>query len=555
MVSVLTRIARIMGKTVFLIFLTVLSLYFFISYIIIPVGVPITAKTLGTKVLAHPVSLKAAWFNPFTLHLSLHELQVSDPDKQLIAGFKKFWVNVSFVSLLKKQVRVESLGLDGLAVNIVLLPDNQINLLSLVPAQPGQKPAQPVTAPEQPAPGAPSGPLPDVAVDKITLTNGTITFTDQAIAPGFTTRLGGMDLLITGISTKPDSRIKLAFTSGIDDKGRIEIQGQLKPFVQPLQMETVFSLNDYAMRALTPYVGKYTGRAVKEGGTLNIKVDYRIAENKLVAAHRLFIQKFDFGEKVESKDALPLPFGLALALLEDPQNRITISLPVHGDISDPKFEYFHLVIQVARNFFMKLVTAPFKMLLAVVPTSGAETSEETSTISFAPGSAILTDENKEKVDLLVKAMADRPKISLEINGSYDTGVDWKELKTHAFEDNLKARLAESSFNELRVFEDMYKAAFGYRGYWGLAREFTKDKKLDEEALKIEARRRIIEKGSPDKAALEALAQARAQVVYDAILAAGLDPARLTLGLTRTTQAGMDQVPLEFTLKIVGDASN
>ena len=101
--------------------------------------------------------------------------------------------------------------------------------------------------------------------------------------------------------------------------------------------------------------------------------DYNIADNKLVASHKILVQRFEFGDKVESKDALHLPFGMAVALLEDPQGKINISLPVHGDMSDPEFEYFHLIGQVARNFFMKLVTKPFSFLASAI---GSESGEE-----------------------------------------------------------------------------------------------------------------------------------------------------------------------------------
>ena len=357
-----------------------------------------------------------------------------------------------------------------------------------------------------------------------------------------------MDLRVSGISTLPDCQVKIVFKSNIDEKGTINSEALIKPFVQPLQMEATFSLNNYAMQALTPYVGKYTGHAVQEGSKLDVKVDYRIADNKLVAKHKVLVQRFNFGVKVESKDALSLPFGLAIALLEDSQEKIDISLPVHGDIADPQFEYFHLLGKVAANFFMKLVTAPFKMLLSFVPSGDAGT-EEMGAISFAPGTSVLADTEKQKAELLAKVIKERPKLFLEINGSYDTVEDWKAMKTQAFDDELAFRQKEYTPLDLRIFEDMYKKNFGMRTGWQLKRQYTKDKKIDEEALKAEIRRQVIEKGAPDKAALEVLAQKRAQAFYDSIIAAGFESARVKIGASRATQISMGQVPLEFTLTV------
>jgi hypothetical protein len=561
------RVIKILVKLIVSVLAGVAGLYLLIAYVVIPIGVPLLARSQGSKLLAHEVSLGAARFNPFTLQFSLKDFKILDTDKQTMVGFKKFRVDVSFLRLLKKELRVESFGIDGLTLNVVLLPDNRINLLSLVPKQ-AKPPAQAQSAagPAQSAPKPdadkaasvppqsgtkpPAGaqPLPEVSVDSIILENGAVFFTDKCIAPGFSTRLSAMDLRVTGVSTRPDSQVKLVLKSNIDDSGRMDIQAQVKPFVQPLQMEASFSLNDYALRALTPYVGKYTGRAVKEGGKLDIRVDYRVADNKLHAGHKVLIQRFDFGEKVESKDALSLPFGLALALLEDTQNRIDISLPVSGDIADPQFEYFHLLGQVAVNFFMKLVTSPFKALLSIVP-SGAAGTEELGMVSFAPGVSVLTDAEKQKLDLLAQVMKERSRLALEINGSYDLVVDWKEITVQAFDADFAARRKESSFTDLRVFEEMYKVKFGLQGYWTLARQYTVKGKTDEEGLKGEIRRRIIEEGAPDKGVLEALAHSRATVVYEAMIAAGFDPARVTVGAVRAAQGGMGIVPMEFTLTV------
>ncbi len=553
------KIFKIIVKIFAWIAIVVIGLYLFISFVVIPIAVPWIAKTQGTKILSHPVSLGGAWFNPFTLDLNLYGLKILDTDKQVIFGFKKFRVDVSFLSLLKKQLHIELINIDGLNLNLVLLADNQLNILSLVPksTQATNPPKEsnadlPIKESNADAPKSmaiePSA-LPDVKIDSITLENGVVNFSDKCIAPGFSTRLSEMNLGVTGVSTKPDSQVKIIYKCKLDEKGKIDIQTQIKPFEKQLQMETTFSLNNYAMHALTPYVGKYTGHAVKDGGNLDIKVDYKIENNKLVASHKLFVENFDFGEKVESKDALSLPFGLVLALLEDTQNRINISLPVHGDISSPKFEYFHLLGQVAVNFFMNIVTSPFKALLSMVP-SGVEGSEEVSTVTFAPGSAVLTDEAKKTIDVLVKAMKERPKVALEINGSYDSNADWRAIKNKVFDTDLATRSKESKRGDMRIFKFMFEEEFGLREYWVLERQYTNNGKLDEESLKREIQRRIIENGAPDKAGLEALGQSRAQVVYDLLVAAGVDIARVSIGVVRETKINMDLIPLEFTLTVV-----
>jgi len=531
------KIGRIALKT----FIGLILLVFFVIYIVIPIGAPLAIRVQGSKTLAHPVRVSSVWLNPFLLRLSINGLRIMDNDKkEVLVGFNKFWLDASFLSLFKKIYRIESIGIEGLVVNAALLPGNKINLMELIPPQNMQK------TPSQSAKPAVPPSLPNLRVDSIRLTNGAVTFTDRTLSPEFKTKLEAVTLNLAGISTNPESISTFAFSTKVDDKGLISAEANFKPFAQPIELESTFSLNDYALTVVTPYVGKYTGRGVKTG-KMDLKMDYKISNNQLNARHKLLIQKFDFGEKVESKNALNLPFGLAVALLEDPQGRISILLPVKGDMSDPKFEYWHLVGQVVTNFFMKLVTSPFLSLLSM---AGVESgTEELGTVSFEAGKPELTDKAREKLALFVNVIKERPKLFLEVNGSYDPEADWKAIKTDAYTADFADRRRQTERSDFRIIKDMYILRFGIRDFWKLEHKFTTNKKIDESAMQQEMRRLIIEKGKADKATLELLAQQRAKAVYDFIIAGGFDPARATIGGIRETQASMGSIPLEFTITV------
>jgi len=558
MTGLLKKIMRIIFKVL----IGILVFALLVIYVVIPVGGPWVIRSQGTKILGHQVKVRSVWFNPVLLRLSINGLQILDSEKKnILVGFDKFWVDASFLSLFKKLYRVEYIGLSGLTVNAGLLPGNKIDLMGLVPGQtpavpekPGQvKPEQALAAdPAKPAaPAFSAAALPDACVDKIALTNGRITFTDRTVNPQFFTKLSDLTLTVTNISTKPGSIANLVFSTKLDEKGLITAEANFKPLPQPLEMESTFSLNDYALTVLAPYVGKYTGRGVKSG-KMDLKMDYKISNNQLVARHKLLIQKFDFGSKVESKDALPLPFGLAVALLEDPQGRISISLPVKGDMSDPKFEYFHLIGQVISNFFIKLVTSPFMSLMSIMgPESG---TDEFASVVFEPGSAGLTPKAKETLSIFVKALKERPRLSVEVNGSYDPQADWKAMKTDAYTAEFSKMRAESARSDFQLVEYMYKLRFGMTGYWELARKFTVNKKIDEPALQTEMKRLIIESGKADRQALELLGGSRAKAVYDQIIAEGFDPGRVKTGPAREAVASLGQVPLEFTITVYEDGS-
>lgn len=549
MSSLLQKILRIVLKVT----LWVLVIYLVLGFIIIPLALTWAVRTQGVKCISHNVHAKSIWLNPLTLTLSVNGLEVMDRDnKEVMVELNKLFINVSFLSLFKKIYRVEDATIDGLKLRAVLLPDGNINLSHLAPQQTSNQGTSDRKAePKAAAPAASQRKeLPHVVVDKILLSNSDVYFTDLTVAPNFKTSLNHINILILGLTTDPSSVVNIAVNALLDEKGKVALQAQVKPFVVPIALETSFDLDQYAMTVLSPYVGKYTGRQLARG-QMDFKMNYQIADNKLTASHQLLIQHFAFGNKVESKDALGLPFGLAVALLEDPRGRIVISLPVKGDLSDPKFEYWPLVGKVVRNFFMKIVTKPFAVLVSVV--GGDSGTEENGSVRFIPGKAEVSAEDQEKLKKIVAGLKERPKLSLEINGSYDPQADWKAIKTEVFQKNFTDLKKESTRLEGWVYRELYERRFGIRALWRLCNQFQSKAKPDENPeLNAEIKRQLIEDSSPDQVALDVLAQGRAKMIYDYILATGFDQSRLAIGANRATQSSMGLIPLEFTLTVYGE---
>lgn len=547
----LVKILKIIGKIILWLFVA----YLVLGFIILPFVLTWAIRTQGVKYTKHNIHVKSVGLNPLSLSLSVNGLEVLGHDKKVMVGFQKFFVNVSALSLFKKMYRLEDVVLDGLQVNAALLPDGSIDLLKLVPEPvKTEKPVQTLVQTPNTQPQTKSQSMPNVVLDRVLLTKGKVTFTDLTVSPNFYKVISDINITVTGFSTDPGSLVKVVLNATLNDKGKILTEAQIKPWVEPLELEVTFDLDQYAMTVLTPYVGKYTGRELSQG-KMDFKMTYRISDNKLVASHKLLIQNFEFGKGVESKDALNLPFGLAVALLEDPQGRISIALPVKGDLSDPKFEYWPLVGQVARNFFIKLVTKPFGVLASVVG-GGDSGSDETGEVRFTPGKAQLSAEDKAKLLAITEGLKQRPKLSLAINGSYDPEVDWKAIKLQVFDKDFNDLKAESSKIESWVYRTLYQRRFGVRALFKLINAYQRKKENidDNPQLNAEIKRQLIEDAPPDKLALDVLAQTRAKIVYDLMLDSGFDVNRLSIGANKTTQSSMGLVPLEFTLTVYGESA-
>lgn len=524
-----------------------------IGFILIPLALYVLIPMQGSKILKTPVKVRSVYFNPLTLDLKINGLAILDSKQQPVVGFRQLDVDVSLFDLVKGKYRVQKVALDGFNLAVVMLPDGHINLLDIVnnamatQTTQAKQTKKPAAAPA-PSSGKPQD-IPLVVVDKIIVSDGMVTFKDQSITPNFATKLHGININLNGLSTDPTATAHVVFKARLDEKGVITNEASIKPLAVPLSLETTFGLNSYALTVLSPYVGKYTGRALQDGG-FDLQMTYRISDNKLAASHKILIQHFKFGEKVESKDALHLPFGLAIALLEDPQGKIKISLPVKGDMSDPKFEYWHLVGQVVSNFFTKLVTKPF-MFLASLVTGSEESTDELASVKFTPGQFELTVPEQEKLKVLSKSLMERPKLRLKINGSFDPDLDWKAIKAEMFHKDYTQLREDSKRADTMIYRQLYQRRFGIRALWQLARKYKKAiGEYNDQDFDQEMKKQLIENAPADKGALDVLGAGRAQVVFNYLQSQGFDLSRLEMGQSQPVMGSMGSVPLEFTLTVI-----
>ena len=198
-------------------------------------------------------------------------------------------------------------------------------------------------------------------------------------------------------------------------------------------MELKAGFKDMDLTAVSPYSGRYAGYTVRKG-KLSFQLEYLIVKNKLDAKNDIFLDQFSFGDPVESPDATKLPVKLAVALLKDRNGEIKLDIPVSGELDDPKFSVGRVVLKVIVNLLVKAATSPFALLGAIF--GGGE---QIGYAEFDYGSAALTAETQKKLDILAKALHDRPELRMDIVGHADPGKDREGLKQNLLLRRVKAQ--------------------------------------------------------------------------------------------------------------------
>ena len=271
----------------------------------------------------------------------------------------------------------------------------------------------------------------------IKINNGSMDFTDLSLPLPFQSFIEDLEGSISELSSHSSKPSDILINGVIDKYGLAKINGSLdyKNIEQNTQINMLFK--NIATKNLTPYSSEFIGRKI-DGGKLTLDLNYKIIESKLDATNKIVIHKIKLGKTIKSENSISVPIDLAIALLEDSNGVIDLSLPVTGDVNDPKFQIGSVVGQAFANLIIKMVTSPFTFLGKLLGIS----EDKIKFVDFEAGKFELLPPAKENLDVLVKALNTRPTLALELEKTYNKDVDTLAIKKSKFELELNSFINE-----------------------------------------------------------------------------------------------------------------
>jgi outer membrane protein OmpA-like peptidoglycan-associated protein len=291
---------------------------------------------------------------------------------------------------------------------------------------------------------------------------------------------------------------------------------------------------------LSPYCGKYAGYLL-DRGKLDLELEYKVVKRKLDSANLIKVDQFTFGEATNSKDATKLPVKLGLAVLQDPNGLIELDVPVEGNVDDPDFRLSRVVWRAIGNVLLKAVVSPFNLLAKMF---GGGKDAKLDVVDFQAGTRELTPSADRTLQSLSRALASRPALKMDLEGTADPSADSKSLKLQEL--RRQAALAKSDGKgkgDAELTDEQY-LRFVETKYRALGPPVTGGSAPDPAAMEDA----VLATVQLPPEALAALGQARAEAARARLLQLGVDPGRvfLTRGGERARKEAGPRV--YFTLK-------
>ncbi len=354
----------------------------------------------------------------------LSGLDVVDPvGSERLVSLGDLAVNGMNLNLAPLAVDIRSVVLKDPSVRAVMLADKRLNFATVRPAR-----SAAAASPAAPTEGTPA---PVVAIGSFEVSNARVSYEDRSFTPGFSLVLDHLDGRVDGLSSKDLARASVDIGGDLGS-ARLQVKGQINPLAKDVYSDVSVRCNGIELPPFTPYSGRFVGYTVAKG-KLSLNLRYRISSNELIAENHVVLDQFYLGQPVPSPEAVKLPVKLGLALLRDRNGRISVDLPIRGNLGDPDFRYGKLVWQAVGNVLVKAAASPFSLLAGIVGKK-----EDLSRIDFEPGRSVLGAEALQRLNDLANALRERPDLTLEIAPATWTAADDRGLREVALERELRA---------------------------------------------------------------------------------------------------------------------
>jgi uncharacterized protein involved in outer membrane biogenesis len=376
--------------------------------------------------------------------VSVIEARTGDP----VVAWKSLHVEALRFGLAPDRLEIAEVRLTGLDGKLVIFKDKSLSVAKLMKpaASPAGTPAAsgPPAANGSPAPsalpatpdsaGAPGFP---VVVERVRLEDSSMSFADLSLVLPFATRVHGLNGVLVGLGSDPDSRSTMKLDGRVDEFGLLKVDGALSAFGPKVFTDISVVFRNVPMSTLTPYSATFAGRRIV-AGTLDLDLQYKIDRGALVGENKVVLTKLQLGERVESAGAMRLPLDLAIAILSDSEGRIDIELPVRGNVDSPEFSYGRLIWQALVTVITKIATAPFRALAGLF--GGGADAERLQTIVFEPGSDVVQPPEREKLQRVADVLGKRTRLKLTVHGGYEAKADGEALRSLRVRQELAQRL-------------------------------------------------------------------------------------------------------------------
>jgi uncharacterized protein DUF748 len=256
-----------------------------------------------------------------------------------------------------------------------------------------------------------------VTIDRVTVEDGGMRVVDRAVSPAFAVDVQAVSLQVDDLSTVPGQAARVQLTGRPGPASELTLRGTVSALNGPLGADVNAEIRDFAVPRTNPYLVKQVGWQTT-AGRLTTKLRCRIDDKGLSARTDVRVSQLHLVRATAEDGAqarIGLPLGMLTTLMKDKRGDITLSFPIAGSLSDPRFDFSEAIWSSIRKVAVNAITLPVSWIGRVHYTSDQRIdSIEINPVAFDPGAPTPTPEGREQAVRLAGFLDRLPAVTMAL---------------------------------------------------------------------------------------------------------------------------------------------
>ncbi|MBN2273734.1 MAG: DUF748 domain-containing protein [Bacteroidales bacterium] len=332
----------------------------------------------------------------------IYNFRLQDTLQRTVLSFNDLTITIDTFQLDEKRISIDSISLKNPFVLVELI-DTTNNWLALMKPAPAESPdsLDKIT-------GTPDSTTAfSYNLPHITLSGGTILFSDKTMDYPFEYRIDNLTIESSEASEKPDN-ISVLVTAGLNGTGTLQSEGIINPEEINEDMDLALEIGQFRMKDVDAYFRHYFGFPVNDG-VLNYKTDNKMRPKSLESHNNIYIRKFTLDEKMEAEPRYNIPLRLAIGILSDKDGIIDLKAPVRMKGDEVKIiNLGRIIFRTIGNLFIKAAVSPFELLSGLYNVEPGSLQE----ICMSLTDSIPDEVNLKSVDILADILDKKPQLKV-----------------------------------------------------------------------------------------------------------------------------------------------
>lgn len=281
--------------------------------------------------------------------VDINDITMKDKNEHEVLSAKQITVDIEKVDMEKNLFAFNSIEIDGINTEYIVYDSLHSNIDKLLVESEDYEDEETSEASE-------SEDM-KLTIKKLALKNGNVTYSDLSLVEKFVLPVSKINVNVENLSLTSQFNAKIKATVG--DKGELSgsFNGSLANFSN---LKLNLSLKNIKLKDLSPYCVHYTAYPITDG-LLSLSSYNTITNDYLTSSNEVNILNCTVEKKRKDikaeYSAIPLKAGLYI--LSDRNKKISIDLPVSGNIDDPSFKIGKIIWRTFCNLIVKIAASPF----------------------------------------------------------------------------------------------------------------------------------------------------------------------------------------------------